>query len=226
MLNRCTAGLLALLGVLFSLGCGGGGIANKVHFRAMNAVPDQPNITVMLDGTSLTSSVAYGTAGDYTETKSGSRHLQVEPSSATNVFLDQTFNLNGATNNTAIIANFSTASGVILLTDDNTAPATGKIKLRIVNAAPNLGTVDVYVVPPGTDINNATPAVVSLGFESSSAYLSLSAGSYDFVFTPHGSTFAFLDTGAVAFNAGQNRTIVALNSLSGGFSVGQLNDLN
>ena len=226
MLNRLSVGLLALFGMSIAFGCGGGGIGNKAHFRAMNAVPDQPSITAMLDGTSVASSVAYGAASDYAETKSGSRQLQVEPSSATNVFLDQTFNLDGATNTTAIIANFSSTSSAIVLTDDTTAPATGKIKLRVVNAAPNLGIVDVYVVPPGTDINNATPAVVSLGFESSSAYLELSAGSYDFVFTPHGSTFTFLDTGAVSFNAAQNRTIVVMNSLSGGFSIGTLKDLN
>ncbi len=226
MLNRLTVGCLALCGMLLSLGCGGGGITTKAHFRAMNAVPDQSSISVLLDGSSIASAIAYGAANDYAETNSGSRHLQVEPASSTTVFLDQTFNLSRATNNTLIVANVSALSSGVFLTDDNTAPATGNIKLRIVNAAPNLGTVDVYVVPPGTDINTTTPAIVSLSFESASAYLNLAAASYDLVFTPHGSTFAFLDTGAVSFNAGQNRTIVVLNSLSGGFSISTLKDLN
>ncbi len=222
--SRLGVGFL-VLGLSFSLGCGGGA-SDKANFRAMNAVPDQSSITVLLDGSSIASSVGYGAASDYSQTNSGSRHLQVEPASSTTVFLDQTFSLSGATNNTLIVANLSSTSSGILLTDDNTAPTTGNIKLRIVNAAPNLGTVDVYVVPPGTNIGTVTPIVVSLGFQSSSAYLNLTAGSYDLVFTPHGSTFAFLNTGAISFSPGQNRTIVALNSLSGGFAIGTLKDLN
>ena len=227
MLNRLSKsiGLFALCEMAFVLGCGGG-LGSKTNFRVMNAVPDQTNINVLLDGTSIASSVAYGTASAYAETKSGSRHLQVEPAAATNVFLDQTFNLAGGTNSTLVVANLSATSSGIVLTDDNAAPTSGNIKLRIVNASPSLGTVDVYVVPPGTNLNSASPAISSLSFESSSAYLNLSAGSYDIVFTPHGSTFAFLDAGANSFNAGQNRTVVVLNNLSGGFSIGTLNDLN
>ena len=225
-LTRC-AGLLALCGTFFGLGCGGGGIGDKTNFRVMNATPDQTNINVLLDGTSVASSIVYGAANTYAETKAGSRHLQVEPASATDVFLDQTFNLAGGTSSTAIIANFSASSSAIVLTDDNIASTTtGHIKLRIVNAAPGLGTVDVYVLPSGTSINNSTPAIVSLGFESSSNYLDLAAGSYSVVFTPHGSLFASFNTGDISFNAGQNRTIVALNNLSGGFTIGTLNDLN
>jgi hypothetical protein len=219
-------GLLALCGSAFLLGCGGGGLGNKTNFRVMNAVPDQASISVLLDGTNVASSVAYGASSAYAETKAGSRHLQVEPGASTTVFLDQTFNLAGGTSSTLVVANFSSSSSGIVLTDDNTAPTTGNIKLRIVNAAPGLGTVDVYVLSPNTNVQGASPAVVSLGFESSSTYLNLGSGSYHIVFTPHGSTFSFLDTGTISFNAGQNRTIVALNSLSGGFSIGTLNDLN
>ena len=173
------------------------------------------------------SSIVYGSADDYAQTKSGSRHLQVEPATSTTIFLDQTINLAGGTSNTAIIANSSSTSSAILLTDDNVASTTtGNMKLRIVNAAPNLGTVDVYVLPSGTSINNATPAINSLAFESSSDYLNLAAGTYSIVFTPHGSLFAFFNTVDISFNAGQNRTVVTLNSVSGGFTIGTLKDLN
>jgi hypothetical protein len=193
----------------------------------MNATPDQSSITALLDGTSIASSITYGSADDYAQTKSGSRHLQVEPASSTTVFLDQTINLGGGTSNTAIIANLSTTGNAILLTDDNTASTTtGHIKLRIVNASPGLGTVDVYVLPSGTPITNSTPTISSLGFESSSDYLDLPAGSYSIVFTPPGSLFAFFDTGDIAFVAGQNRTIAVLNNTAGGFTIGTLKDLN
>jgi hypothetical protein len=220
-------GLLALCGTAFLLGCGGGGIGNKTNFRVMNATPDQSSVTVLLDGTATASSIAYGSASNYAETNSGSRHLQAEPAASTAIFLDQTVNLAGGTSSSAIIANDSSTSSSIILTDDNTAStATGHIKLRIVNAAPTIGTVDVYVLPSGTSINNSTPAVNSLSFESSSDYLDLAAGSYSIVFTPHGSLFPVFNTGDISFNAGQNRTIVALNNLSGSFTIGTLKDLN
>lgn len=228
MFTRLIKGsLLALCATVFLLGCGGGGIGDKTNLRIMNATPDQTSITVMLDGTSFASSIVYGSASSYAETKAGSRHFQVEPASSTTVFLDQTVNLAGGTSSTAIVANNSSTSSAIMLTDDNVASTTtGNMKLRIVNAAPTLGTVDVYVLPSGTSINNATPAINSLGFESSSDYLNMPAGTYSIVFTPHGSLFASFNTGDITFNAAQNRTIVALNNVSGSFTIGTLKDLN
>ncbi len=221
------AALLALCGTCFVAGCGGGGAEDKTNFRVMNATTDQNSITAMLDGTSFASAVTYGSTGTYTQTNSGSRHLQVEPAASTTVFLDQSINLAGGTSNTAVIANTSTNSAAILLTDDNTASTTtGNIKLRIVNGSAGLGTVDVYVLPSGTPINNATPAIISLDFESSSKYLDMPAGSYSIVFTPHDSLFAFFNSGDITFSAGQNRTIVALTNLTGGFTIGTLKDLN
>jgi len=219
--------LLALCGVFFAAGCGGGGLADKTNFRIMNATPDQTSITALLDGTSFASSVTYGSSNNYAQTNAGSRHLQVEPSSSSSVFLDQTINLAGGTSNTAIIANFSSTGNAILLTDDNTASATtGNFKLRIVNAAPGLGTADVYVLPSGTPITNSTPAISSLSFESSSKYLDMPAGSYSIVFTPPGSLFSFFNTGDITFVAGQNRTIAVINNTAGGFTIGTLKDLN
>jgi hypothetical protein len=228
-LNRLTkvAGLFLLCGILVSLGCGGGGLSNKTNFRVMNATPDQATITALLDGSSFASSISYGSVPDYTQTDSGTRHLQVEASAASSIFLDQSINLAGGTSTTGIIANNSTNSAAILLTDDNTASTTtGNMKLRIVNAAPTLGTVDVYILPSGTSINNATPTINSLGFESSTGYQDMAAGTYNIAFTPHGSLFVIFNTGNITFNAGQNRTVVAINNTSGGFTIGTLKDLN
>ena len=214
-----------LFGAAFLLGCGGG-LNSKANFRAFNAVPDQSSINVLLDGTSINSSVSYGVDSGYTETKAGSRDMQVEVASSTTSFLTQTLNLPGATNTTVVIANVSTSASTLVLSDDNTAPTVGSIKLRLVNAAPGLGPVDVYLVPPGTSISTTTPAASNLDFESGSSYLNLSAGSYDIVFTPHGSTFAFFDAGTNTFTAGQNRTVIVIKSLSGNFSIATLKDLN
>jgi hypothetical protein len=220
-------GLIGLCGIAFLTACGGGGgSSSKTQLRAMNAVPDQTSVNFLLDGSSVASSVAYGVANNYSETNSGSRHLQVQPASSTTTIVDQTINLAGGTNSTIIAANFSSSGTAIVLTDDTTAPTTGNIKLRIVNASPGLGTTDVYVVPPNTNLNSVSPSVDALGFESASDYLSLSAGTYFIAFTPQGSKFAVLFAGPFTFNAGQNRTVVGINNSSGGFTTATLNDLN
>lgn len=226
MLARSFTGIGVLFlcaAALLTTGCGGG---DKVKLRILNAIPDQSKISVLLDGTTVFSSVSYGVANDYTSTDGGSRHVQVEPAGSTNVMIDQNITLNGGTNSTFIAADFSSTSTGVLLADDTTAPSSGNIKLRIVNASPNLGAVDVFIVPPGTSLNSVSPTISSLGFRNASDYQSLTAGSYEIFFTPHGSTFAFLDTGAISFNAGQNRTVVVLNNLSGGFQATTLSDLN
>ena len=208
---------------LFTFGCGGG---DKAKLRILNAIPDQSQINVLLDGTTTFNSVAYGIANDYMSTGSGSRHIQVEPAGSTNFIIDQNITLNSGANTTFIAADFSSTSSGITLTDDTTAPTSGNVKIRIVNGSPNLGAVDVFIVPPGTSLNSVSPTITSLEFRNASDYQSLAAGSYEIFFTPHGSTFAFLDTGAISFTAGQNRTVVVLNNLSGGFQVTTLSDLN
>jgi hypothetical protein len=219
-------GVFSLCTALFTVGCGGGG--SKTNVRFLNAVPDQSSVNVLLDGTVVSTSLGYASPGSYMVTKSGSRHLQVEPSTGSTIFLDQMLNLGNGVNTTVILANRSTNSSAIVLADNNTAPATGNIKLRIVNASPSLGggPVDVYIVTPGTNLNTVSPTVTSLGFGSASDYQSLTAGSYEIFFTPHQSTFAFLDTGALSFSSGQNRTVAVVDSLSAGFQIVTLADLN
>jgi hypothetical protein len=226
MLARSFTGIGVLLlcaAALFTIACGGGGNAK---LRILNAIPDQSKINVLLDGTTVFNNVAYGIANDYTSTGEGSRHFQAEPAGSTNIIIDQNITLNSSTNTTVIAGDFSSTSTGVVLTDDTTAPTSGNIKLRIVNASPNLDAVDIFIVPPGTSLNSVSPTISSLGFGSASDYQSLVAGSYEIFFTPHGSTFAFLDTGAISFTAGQNRTVAVLNNLSGGFQITTLSDLN
>ena len=205
-------------------GCGGGG--GKTRFRLMNAVPDESNLEVLVNGTSVASNVAYGTSTGYQSVKSGSQQVVIEPSGTSTALLTQSISFSSGADTTVIASAFSSNIAALVLTDDNSAPASGDFKIRIVNSAPGLGPADVYIVAPATDLNTVSPTVSNLGFDSASGYQSLAAGSYKVVLTLPGQKFPAVDTGSLSFSSGQVRTFVGLNSQAGGFSYTMLKDVN
>ena len=216
--------VVLICAALFTAGCGGGG---DTRLRMVNAVPDQANLTLLIDGASVAGNVAYGTGTGYMKVSSGSRHVQIEPSGATNVIIDQNITIPAGTDTTIVAENFSSnPSSALVLTDNNSAPSSGDFKLRIVNVAPSLGAVDVYVVAPGTDLSTVSATVSNLAFGSSSGYQSLSAGAYEIEVTNVGEKFPVIDTGSQTFSSGQVRTFVGLNAQSGGFTDSILQDVN
>lgn len=192
----------------------------------MNAVPDEPSLDLLIDGTTSDSNISYGTSTGYQSVSSGSRHIQIEPSGSTTTLIDQTITFNSGTDTTILATNFSSSLSTVVLSDDNSAPASGNVKIRFVNAAPDLGPADVYIVAPGTDINTVSPNITSLGFGSASEYQNMTAANYEIVFTVAGQKIPQIDSGSLSFSAGQIRTFVSLNSSAGGFTETILDDVN
>jgi hypothetical protein len=192
----------------------------------MQASPDESSVDVLMDSKSVASNVAYATATGYLTVGSGSRHLQVEPSGASNFIIDETLNLSANADSTVLVTNLAPNIAPLNLADDNSAPASGNFKIRLVNAAPNMGAVDVYVVAPGTDLTTVQPTVSNLASVAASGYTGLTAGTYEVFFTVPGGISAFVDTGPIAFSAGQVRTMVALDGQAGGFTFSTLSDVN
>ena len=192
----------------------------------MDAVPDESNLEVLVNSTSVASNVAYGTSTGYQSVKSGSQQVVIEPSGTSTALLTQSISFSSGTDTTVIASNFSSNIAALVLSDDNSAPASGDFKIRIVNSAPGLGPADVYIVAPSTDLNTVSPTLSNIGFDSASGYQSLTAGSYEVVLTPVGQKFPAIDTGSLTFSSGQVRTFVGVNSQAGGFSYTMLQDVN
>lgn len=220
---RLCAAMVCAATILLIAGCGGGG---QTRFRLMNAVPDESNLEVLVNSTSVANNVAYGTSTGYQTVKSGSQQVVIEPSGSSTALLTQSISFSSGTDTTVIASNFSSNIDALVLADDNSAPASGDFKLRIVNSAPGLGPADVYIVTPATDLNTVSPTLTNLGFNSTSGYQSLTAGSYEVVLTPVGQKFPAVDTGSLSFTSGQVRTFVGLNSQAGGFTYTMLQDVN
>src|ERR1700751_4769866 len=200
-------GILTLAAVLLTAGCG----SSKTQLRVMNAVLDESNLDLLVDGTSSATNIAYGTSDGYHSIASGSRHIQIEPSGTSSPLIDQNINFSSGTSTTIIAANFSSSITTLVLTDDNYAPPSGDIKFRIVTADPSIGPADVYIVSPGTDISGTGPTLTNLAFGSASSYQTLSATNYEIIFTPTAQKFILIDSGSESFSSGQVRTFVGLN---------------
>jgi Domain of unknown function (DUF4397) len=213
-------GLLCLAAGL--AGCG----SSTAKARIVNASPGEGAITATIGGTSVASSLDYGTGSSYATVSSGSVSLKVEQSSTSNSVLDETVSLTSKSTYTILLANYSTSVTAVTLTDNNSSPSSGQFNLRIVQASPSLGAADVYVVSPGTSLSSTAASVTDLSFESASTYLPLAAGTYEIYFTPTGQKTASIDSGAISFSSGEVRTVVGLNGSNGGFTTAVLDDLN
>jgi len=212
-----------IIGCILTSACGGG---SGGHLRFMNAAPDYSKLDLLVDGTSSASGISYSTTSGYQSVNSGSRHIQVEPTGTSTFIVDQNISVSSGGFYTVLASGLSSSISGLVFTDDNTAPTSGNIKLRLVNAAPSLGAADVYVVAPGTDITGVVPTVAGLVYQTTSTYQSLAAGNYEILFTSAGQKFVNIDSGALSLIAGQIRTVVGLNSQTGGYMTAVLSDLN
>jgi hypothetical protein len=222
LMSLC-AGILGLGTIFLTAGCGSGG---GTRLRVMNAVPDEANLNVLVDNSSVSSSLAYGTSTGYISEGSGSHQVAIEPTGSSTALLTQTVNLASGSDTTIISTNFSTSIENLVLTDNNTAPASGDFTIRLINASPNLGPADIYIVTPGTALTTVSPTLSNVGFGVASSYQSLTAGNLEIEMTSVGQKFAVVDTGTLTFIAGQVRTFVGLNNPAGGFNYAMLQDVN
>jgi Domain of unknown function (DUF4397) len=211
-------GLLTLATLFVATGCG----SSSANVRLMNAFVGQSSLDMLINNNSAASSVIYGAASGYASVSSGSPTLQIENTGTTNVLVNQSISLGSGSDSTIL----ATGSGVVVLTDNNSAPSSGNIKIRVINASPTLGTADVYIVPSGSGITPGNPTFASLASQAASGYDSLAAGSYEVIFTQPGQAFAVINSNPLSFSSGQIRSIVGLDGQNGGFTTAVLSDLN
>jgi len=206
--------------------------SNATKIRFVNASPNTASINAVVDGTSIASSIANGGGSSaYLTIATGSRHIQIEDTTTSVIYIDATPTLAAGSNTTFIATNFGPPNNQTLLpldlTDDNSAPASGSFRLRVVNATPTLGSLDVFVLPNGT-LPSGAPTFSGVSFPSASTtYLSSVAGTYQVFFTIPNTTNIVFQSGVLTFSAGQVRTLLGLEDSTGTvFSTVVLNDVN
>lgn len=213
---------LILAGSVLALAaCGGddGGGSKTATVRAGNFVSDATSgVEFLVDDTSG-GTHNYGTVSSYSTLENGT-HTFVSRNTATGAdFITQSLNLVQDTTYTYLATGNVADGSAALFTDDRTAPASGNFKIRIINASKTAGngSFDVYITAPGADLFSVTPSVSNLSYRSASSYVSNAAGTYQIRLTRPGTKTSgqFFDGGAIAYTAGQIRTIVISNRSNG-----------
>jgi hypothetical protein len=210
--------------MLLAIGCGDSG---STQLRVLHASPDAPNVDVLYDNKALLTNVAYSNASAYTNVKAGSRRVEVRATGATADVIDAKPDFSKNRFYTVIAGNDLTNITPLVFLDDFTSPASGQAKVRFIHAAPGASNVDIYVGAPGSG-TAGTPVVTNLAFQGASAYLSVTAGSYQAYITLTGSKTVAIDSGVLTLGSGQVRTAVAIGDPAVGkpLSAVVLSDLN
>lgn len=228
--SELSVGLLTLSMMLAATGCGGG--SGNAQLRVLQASPTASSVNLLVDNAVVSSNLGYGANTGYLSVRSGTLHLQVVPTGASTPIVDESVSVPSSGEVTVVVEGVSPSITGLVLTDNNTAPAAGTAQLRLVNAAPSMGTADVYAVAAGSSLISGSPTVAGLAFGQASSYQSLTipttstTQTFSVFFTEPGTTLVLVDTGPITFSAGQNRTVVALNRVGGGFTFATLADLN
>ncbi|MGE0353251.1 MAG: DUF4397 domain-containing protein [Gemmatimonadales bacterium] len=196
--------------------------------RVVHASPDAPNVDVLVEGAVVLSDVPFKAGSTYLSVPAGMRNFQVRVAGTSTTVINVTPTLMAGEDYTVIAKDTVGSIGVLLLNDDNAAPAAGNVRVRLIHGAPSAPTVDIYVTAPGTDLNNETPTLTGVPFEGVSNYLEVPAGNYQVRITPTGTKTVAIDTGTLALGAGQVRTAIAVDNTGGGAPFGAvlLADLN
>ncbi len=193
------------VGLLFLLtGCGSLSVTNV---RAVNASPGLTNYTVQVGTTQIISNMPYGTEGvsqegNYVSVDTSGNYRPVgaqvnEPvlvyaQTATSPMAQVSQTLTQNDYYTIVTSGPAAGVGLVVLTDDDSAPKSGDYKLRFMDTSTQAGPLDVYIVPPGTNLSGATPVLSGITNGQVSAYLQLAPGSYILQVTRYGDKTAVL----------------------------------
>jgi hypothetical protein len=213
------AARLALLAVLAlcvaSCGSSGSGGGGSALIRVFNAVVDGGPITVTVGTQAAATALPFEGLTPYRTVNGGSQELKVVPAGGGSPIVDTTVVLNGSTSYSYIL--FGTASTPIaqLIQDGVATLTTGQFGLRLTNAAIGSSPIDVYVTTPGASLDGLSPNINNVLVSNTSAFVALTAGTYQVRFTLHNSKQVTYDAGTLTFGNGISYALVAYSKASG-----------
>jgi hypothetical protein len=164
-------------------------------------------VTITLNGAPALTDFAYGDSTGYIELPAGDYDVEVWPAGSSSPAITGTISLmpNGYYSAIAIGDGVNQDLGLVLLEDDNSAPAAGYFKIRLGHLAPFAAggaTADVRLA-------DGTPVATDVDFGDITGYLELPAGTYDLIITAPGGSPTLINPEPVTFADGDIITAFA-----------------
>jgi len=229
MFRRHDLGVGLLLLAALAVGCNdASGNKDITSIRVINASPNGPLITALLNGAVIEASIPYGTTQGYQLVDEDGTTIQLRDAQTNATLFNQDVSLEHERFYTEIATGFLVNIGSLFVEDAHDAPPAGTAEFRFIQVAPSMPAVDVYVTDANTDINTVAPTIVNVAFNSSSAYVQVAPATYRVRATSAGTKSVLLDVSNVALPALAIRSMLSLDKAGGGtpFSSLLLVDMN
>ena len=179
--------------------------ADKAKVRALHASPDAPAVDVYVNDAKVLSSVTFRTLSDYLPLDAGTYTVTIKAAGTDTAVASIDASVEAGKEYTIAAIGKLAAIKLTAFVDDGVVdPAAAK--LRVVHLSPDTGAVDVALAGQAP----ADAPVKNLAYPDATGYLSLPAGSYDFVVRPTGTDTVALSLPGTALKADTNYTVFAV----------------
>jgi hypothetical protein len=145
--------------------------------------PDAPDFDILVDNEKINNvPFEYGNNTEYLRFSSGIRNLKFRPFGGGATVIDTTVTLEPDENFSLFVIDDLDDVSVMMLFDDNDAPAAGNARLRFINLSPDSEPLQLKI----KDV--ALPLTVGQSFTDASAFMDIEAKTYDFEIISGGNT--------------------------------------
>ena len=188
--------------------------------RVVHASPDAPAVDIYVNGNIVLENLPFREYSEYLSLPVGTYNVEIKVTGTNTVVKQLSVPLEAGKDYTAIAVGYAGGASpgfdVMLLEDDNSAPADGRIKIRVAHTAPGAPAVDVYVTTPFETLSGKQPVLTNVPFKAASGYLSVPIGMYQARVAVAGTKTIAIDSHRLVTWGGMIRTIIAVDSKGGG----------
>jgi hypothetical protein len=194
--------------------------SSNARVRIVHASPDAPAVDIYVNGGMVLENLPFREYSEYLSLPAGTYNVEIKVTGTNTVVKQLSVPVMAGKDYTAIAVGYAGGAqpgfDVMLLEDDNTAPADGRVKIRVAHTAPGAPAVDIYVTTPFETLTGKQPVLTNVPFKAASGYLSVPIGMYQARVAVAGTKTIAIDSHRLVTWGGMIRTIIAVDNKGGG----------
>lgn len=188
--------------------------------RIVHASPDAPAVDIYVNGGKVLENLPFREYSEYLSLPAGTYTVEIKVTGTDTTVKQLSVPVQADKDYTAIAVGYAGGNqpgfDVMLLEDDNSAPADGRVKIRVAHTAPGAPAVDVYVTTPFETLMGKEPVLTNVPFKAASGYLSVPIGMYQARVAVAGTKTIAIDSHRLVTWGGMIRTVIAVDNKGGG----------